>query len=88
MSALQGGLAAFDHARGDLREMGELRGQDSSGRSGPNDEHINLIGQWTLLIGVARGRSGNGRIAVGVSVEMVLHRKPSVHVLTKVQCTP
>src|SRR6185312_13179767 len=45
LADLQAAAAAFDQAGGDVGELGELGGGEHAGRSGADDEHVDLLGQ-------------------------------------------
>lgn len=75
VSQLEGRLAALDDQRGDLGELGQLRGKDRPGGAGAGDEYVNLFGECS------RGPASGGRgadvgVARAVAILVELHGAP------------
>ena len=67
-------VAAVDHRRRDLGEVGELRGQHQAGRPAPDDQDVDLLGQAVRPLRDGRVRVLDERVAGPVAVEIELQR--------------
>ena len=70
---LQRAGCLLHHAGQDARELGQLSGEEQSGRPGTDNEDIDLVRQIGLIVGSALGRGSDPRVAFSITVEEVLH---------------
>ena len=61
------------HAGHDVRELGQLSGEEQPGRSGTDDEDVDLVRQIGLIVASAVRRGSDPRVAFSITVEEVLH---------------
>ena len=55
-------------------KFGQLRGQDQTGRTAPDDQDVDLVGQASRPLRDGRMRVLDERVAGLVTVEIELHR--------------
>ena len=73
LADLQRAVLAVDDHGPDVGEVGQLRGQDQSGRTGADDQDVGLLRQAFRALGDRRVRVLDERVAGLVAVEIELH---------------
>ena len=68
---------SLDDAGHDVRELGQLSGEQQSRRSGADDEDVDLGRQVGLIVRSAVRRGSDPRVTLSVAVQEVLHRASS-----------
>ena len=61
------------HAGHDARELGQLSGEEQSGRPGTDDEDVDLARQIGLIVASALRRGSDPRVTLSITVQEVLH---------------
>ena len=78
LSHLQRTVLPVDDRGPDVREVGQLRGQDEPGRTASDDQDVDVLGQDVRAVDDGRVRVLDERITGLVTVEIELHRELSV----------
>ena len=65
--------AALHDARGDARELGELRGGEHAGGAGADDQHVDLVGKLCRAVDADAGGRLDPRVTGYVAVVVELH---------------
>jgi hypothetical protein len=80
----QPSAAALHDARGDVRELGELRCGEHARRAGAHDEHVDLVGKLVGPVRCRRRRPAGSRVTGYVTVVVKLHGLSSLRCVAAV----